>query len=1122
MNPAPATELPKMISQGLQKLSLAPPFSLMLTNLNSSQNDIYALGRSFVLRTLLLVAIALFSLSSLTSANAADGSRHIFAGHLSWGARSPGSEPSLWVKVELLDHGKSGVRITTRPFGGKGSRTYTISGQVRLIQRPGKLVQPLDIRWDKVQGEGINLRTSFNDHSFLIAFNDQIVHFDRGEIYVFRGLDLAKDFDSNSAVRVVDARETAESSVSKVLSFESPGQTRFLAFSKESFTDFVRIGSAVAVEPGLGQTIETSDRRAPAIYLADAELASGKQVLAKAVWHSNNVAGQKSSEDLTTRQTPSTDADAPQRPSSKSDTREMPSGYRRRGFDDPDVNGSHDIRDILSGAEPGVNSIEILRTKKPGLHRIITQDFETSPGSNPQASRPVSSSDFSQSQGGKSNQGKAGEQGSSEPSEGNTSGKKPSGKSDNSQPQAAGKKGEDKSSSKNTASTSKDGGKPFVDILQDDRLRDVRVVDEVSHDRMALSEYIEKHFDVIQSMPERPFDFVNSKADIDRALAGLSMRQGGGVRITGRPGTGKSYRAETIISYILNSDLVPAIKDTVIIRLTASSLSSNTDHRGQFESRVQALKLLASKIPVTLWIDELHTLVGQGTYKGSSIDFFQHIKTLLAEARIKVIGTTTDGEWEKYFSGDSALAQRFPVHIKAEEPTRAEILVAVENFLATRPEGQGPKLSRNELEMIYELANRFDPIDANPRKSIRLADYAAARGALDRVEVLAPADITRYASELYGYDISKLTIEHIRSKLANLDQLLSEKMVGLESQNLRVSEILASHFLNQARGDSFLPTAFLEYGEAGTGKSQFPKEIARSLGYGFTRIMLADFQGFGDASKFAARLAQAIRTNPFQVILLDEVEKAPKEVQNILLRVLDEGRFEANLSIVEGKNNFTEIDASKVILIGATNAARELASKTGVSASEFETAAIAGGVEKYFLDRFVEFIPFSNYTKIQLAAIFDMNWRVVEEKYKKLGLELRTDVEKLREQILAKLMSDQSSQNRPIGFIPPKSGSQPNEPSASGARERDSEAADNEPIKLSVRAMIREIARVVQRADLFALKNPEAKGIEIYIEGAGETALASVRAFNGAAESAHKTPRQVKSPTTYQCRELFR
>jgi ATP-dependent Clp protease ATP-binding subunit ClpA len=102
------------------------------------------------------------------------------------------------------------------------------------------------------------------------------------------------------------------------------------------------------------------------------------------------------------------------------------------------------------------------------------------------------------------------------------------------------------------------------------------------------------------------------------------------------------------------------LRGTRLLALDHVALLAGTTYRGQYEERIRGLVAETSAAPdVVLFIDELHNLIGQGTAMGVSMDAANMLKPALVRGEFRVIGATTDDEYNRWVRGDPALERRF-------------------------------------------------------------------------------------------------------------------------------------------------------------------------------------------------------------------------------------------------------------------------------------------------------------------------------------------------------------------------------------------------------------------------------------------------------------------------------
>src|SRR5688572_4482776 len=130
--------------------------------------------------------------------------------------------------------------------------------------------------------------------------------------------------------------------------------------------------------------------------------------------------------------------------------------------------------------------------------------------------------------------------------------------------------------------------------------------------------------------------------------------------LVGPAGVGKTAIAEGLAQRIASGDVPLGLRGTRLLALDHVSLLAGTTYRGQYEERVRGLVAETSAAPdVVLFIDELHNLIGQGTAIGAAMDAANMLKPALVRGEFRVIGATTDDEYNRWVRGDPALERRF-------------------------------------------------------------------------------------------------------------------------------------------------------------------------------------------------------------------------------------------------------------------------------------------------------------------------------------------------------------------------------------------------------------------------------------------------------------------------------
>ncbi|HEU4995968.1 MAG TPA: AAA family ATPase [Gemmatimonadaceae bacterium] len=154
---------------------------------------------------------------------------------------------------------------------------------------------------------------------------------------------------------------------------------------------------------------------------------------------------------------------------------------------------------------------------------------------------------------------------------------------------------------------------------------------------------------------------VRCRADEIARVIDILLRHGkNNPVLVGAAGVGKTAIVEGFAQRIASGDVPLVLRDVRVLSLDHVALLAGTTYRGQYEERIRILVEQTTASPdVILFIDELHNLIGQGTAMGAAMDAANMLKPSLVRGDFRVIGATTDEEYDRWVGGDPALERRF-------------------------------------------------------------------------------------------------------------------------------------------------------------------------------------------------------------------------------------------------------------------------------------------------------------------------------------------------------------------------------------------------------------------------------------------------------------------------------
>lgn len=401
--------------------------------------------------------------------------------------------------------------------------------------------------------------------------------------------------------------------------------------------------------------------------------------------------------------------------------------------------------------------------------------------------------------------------------------------------------------------------------------------------------------------------------EIGRVIHILLRRTKNNPIIIGEAGVGKTAVVEGLAKKIIDGTAPKDLLNKKIIQLDLSSLVAGASHRGEFEERLRNVikETQAAGGTVILFIDEVHALIGAGDTEGA-LDASNIIKPFLARGQLQIIGTTTTAEYRKYFEKDKAFERRFQPVLVAEPDEKT----AIEMLKVLRPRYENfhkvvlPDITLGES---VRLSKRYIGERYLPDKAVDLLDEAAAEVRLEQNEgkrsdnSVSKNDIERVVSGWTGIPITKLT-ENESEKLLHLEETIHKRLINQEIAVSSVSEAVRRGRIGLSSANRPI-ASFIFLGPTGVGKTELAKTLAEIL-FGkedlMIRLDMSEYMEKHEVAKLigappgyvgyeeGGQLTEAVRTKPYSIVLLDEIEKAHPDVFNILLQLLEDGRLTDN------------------------------------------------------------------------------------------------------------------------------------------------------------------------------------------------------------------------------------
>lgn len=449
--------------------------------------------------------------------------------------------------------------------------------------------------------------------------------------------------------------------------------------------------------------------------------------------------------------------------------------------------------------------------------------------------------------------------------------------------------------------------------------------------------------------------------EIGRMIQILSRKTKNNPVLVGEAGVGKTALSYGLAQRIVSGEVPKNLSQMRVLELDMMSVVAGTRFRGDFEERMnQIISDVEADGQIILFVDELHTIMGSGSGIDSTLDAANILKPALSRGTLRMVGATTQDEYQKHIEKDAALSRRF-AKVTIDEPTIEEASDIIIGLKESYELYHHVQISDNMARLAVKLAHRYLTSKNLPDSAIDLLDEASATlqknrekqtysllSSLDKALlsgdaktvsvilsdedaqeespdlILTEEHLLTTLSQLSGVPVDKMTKSDAKRYL-NLEKELHQRVIG---QDEAVSSISRAIRRNQSgiRSHHRPIGSFLFLGPTGVGKTELAKALAEVLFDDESALIRFDMSEYME--KFSAsrlngappgyvgydqggELTEKVRNKPYSVLLFDEVEKAHPDIFNLLLQVLDDG--------VLTDSRGRQVDFSNTIIIMTSN-----------------------------------------------------------------------------------------------------------------------------------------------------------------------------------------------------------
>ncbi|HEC1562433.1 TPA: AAA family ATPase [Campylobacter upsaliensis] len=482
---------------------------------------------------------------------------------------------------------------------------------------------------------------------------------------------------------------------------------------------------------------------------------------------------------------------------------------------------------------------------------------------------------------------------------------------------------------------------------------------------------------------------IGREFELERMMQILLRRKKNNPILIGEAGVGKTAIVEGLALKISQGLVPDKLKNAKIFSLDLTGLLSGTKYRGDFERRIkEIIEGLMQIEGAILFIDEIHTIVGAGATGEGHTDFSNLLKPALSNGNLKCIGATTFMEYKNSFEKNKALSRRF-AKISIDEPSKEECFLVLKGLKEKYENFHHIRLSDELLKESIELGKKFFADKFLPDSAIDLIDELGASFALKTKKKPNLKDLNEIVAKMTH--THKIFEFNQNKALLSLNANLKTQIFGQDSVIDSLCETLKQGYVG-FKGENSPRGVFLFTGSSGVGKTELCKKIAEFLGLHLERFDMSEYAEKHALSKLIGSpagyvgyedgglLSNAVRKNPFSLVLFDEIEKAHPDLTNTFLQIFDNAMLTDNSGL--------KVDFKNTIIVMTSNLGLKESNELGfLSKNEEKTnRAIKDFFAPEFINRIDKILHFNELNDEILEKIVQKELSELSKNLKNISL----------------------------------------------------------------------------------------------------------------------------------------
>lgn len=373
------------------------------------------------------------------------------------------------------------------------------------------------------------------------------------------------------------------------------------------------------------------------------------------------------------------------------------------------------------------------------------------------------------------------------------------------------------------------------------------------------------------------------------------LNSGNSVLLVGDPGVGKKTVVLEFAKRAASGQLGRSMSFSRVLELDYNSLLSESKDLNTKKNILSSILAEASYAGnIILMIRDIHRLTNPEL---EGYDFTDIFEEHLENRVLKIIAVSGNDEYEKYLSQNLRL-RKYLEKVEITPPSKEDAMLILIQAAQRWETLTGFTITMPALRNILEESDKYVTEVPFPEKAIELLDAVVTYKEQAGGNIIEITDTNKVLSEKTGISFESLTQEE-ETKLGNIEEIIHQHLVDQESAVSLIGKTLRAKTIGVIQGKRPLGS-FLFLGPTGVGKTETAKVLSKVYFGGEDKIIrfdMAEYAGteglerlIGSVGKNQpGALTTAIKNHPASLLLLDELEKATKEIYNLFLSLLDEG-----------------------------------------------------------------------------------------------------------------------------------------------------------------------------------------------------------------------------------------